>query len=144
MSDTSKTEEKEELNLTKDLNSELQFEVESLEGQVAQEPHPGHGSLSRPVEAVCLGSGVGSAVRVTVKLYASLVDYLPAEARNYQVDMEFPMPMSLSGVVSRLNLPEERIHLVLLNGVYVEPEARGGTTVSDGDAVAIWPPIAGG
>jgi len=83
-------------------------------------------------------------VQVTVKLYASLVDYLPPEARDYQVDMEFPVPLTLAGVVQRLKLPEDRIHLVLLNGVYVEPEARMATTVSDGDAVAIWPPIAGG
>jgi len=83
-------------------------------------------------------------VQVTVKLFASLVDYLPPEARDYQVDLEFPVSMTLAGVVQRLKLPEDRVHLVLLNGVYVEPEARVGTTVSDGDAVAIWPPIAGG
>ena len=83
-------------------------------------------------------------MQVTVKLYASLVDYLPPEAQDYQVDMEFPMPMTLAEAIDWLKLPEERIHLVLLNGVYVEPEARIDTTLCHGDAVAIWPPIAGG
>ncbi|MGB9149478.1 MAG: MoaD/ThiS family protein, partial [Burkholderiales bacterium] len=38
----------------------------------------------------------------------------------------------------------EWVHLVLLNGVYVYPPERQTTRLRDGDALAIWPPIAGG
>jgi molybdopterin converting factor small subunit len=34
--------------------------------------------------------------------------------------------------------------LVLLNGKYIAPEARGTTTLTEGDVLAIWPPVAGG
>ena len=36
------------------------------------------------------------------------------------------------------------VHLVLVNGVYVQPEERASRVLKDGDVLAIWPPIAGG
>jgi molybdopterin converting factor small subunit len=33
---------------------------------------------------------------------------------------------------------------VLVNGSYVEPGQRLSRTLNEGDALAIWPPIAGG
>ena len=84
-------------------------------------------------------------MQVTVKLYASLSDYLPRHARReHQVRLEFSDATTLSQVVESMRLPADLVHLVLLNGVYVEPEARTETRLSDGDAVAVWPPIAGG
>jgi sulfur carrier protein ThiS len=32
----------------------------------------------------------------------------------------------------------------MLNGVFVPPDERAATRFADGDALAIWPPIAGG
>ena len=84
-------------------------------------------------------------MQVTVKLYASLSDYLPSDARrDHSVSLEFSDSATLSEVVDSMQLPEDLVHLVLLNGVYVEPETRAETKLSDGDAVAVWPPIAGG
>ncbi len=84
-------------------------------------------------------------MQVTVKLYASLSDYLPSHARReHAVSLEFSASTTLSQVVDSMGLPDELVHLVLLNGVYVEPEVRAETRLSDGDAVAVWPPIAGG
>lgn len=84
-------------------------------------------------------------MQVTIKLYASLSDYLPSDARReHSVSMEFSDSATLSQVVDSMRLPGDLVHLVLLNGVYVEPEARAETRLSDGDAVAVWPPIAGG
>ncbi len=82
---------------------------------------------------------------VTVKLYASLSDYLPSHARKeHMVSMEFPDSATLSEIVASMHLPDDQVHLVLLNGIYVEPENRETMAVAEGDAVAIWPPIAGG
>ena len=84
-------------------------------------------------------------MQITVKLYASLRDYLPSHARrDHAVRMEFSESATLSQVVESMRLPDEQVHLVLLNGLYVEPEDRARTRLSDGDAVAVWPPIAGG
>jgi sulfur carrier protein ThiS len=35
-------------------------------------------------------------------------------------------------------------HLVLVNGAYVPPGERARLALRDGDALAIWPPVAGG
>ena len=84
-------------------------------------------------------------MQITVKLYASLSDYLPSHAqRKHALSLEFPNSATLTEVVETMRLPDDQVHLVLLNGVYVEPEERATTRLSDGDAVAVWPPIAGG
>ena len=36
------------------------------------------------------------------------------------------------------------VHLVLVNGRYIAPEMRASEVLHPGDALAIWPPIAGG
>jgi molybdopterin synthase sulfur carrier subunit len=36
------------------------------------------------------------------------------------------------------------VHLVLINGKYIEPAMRLSQTLVEGDVLAIWPPIAGG
>jgi sulfur carrier protein ThiS len=41
-------------------------------------------------------------------------------------------------------LPVRLVKLVLINGVYLPPEARATHTLSEGDVLAIWPPVAGG
>jgi len=47
-------------------------------------------------------------------------------------------------LIERYRLPLKLAHLVLLNGHYIEPEQRAITVMSEGDVLAIWPPIAGG
>ena len=46
--------------------------------------------------------------------------------------------------ISIAELPPRLVHLVLVNGVYVAPEQRKARTLAPGDALAIWPPVAGG
>jgi molybdopterin converting factor small subunit len=36
------------------------------------------------------------------------------------------------------------VHLVLVNGKYIEPSQRASYALKEGDVLAIWPPIAGG
>jgi sulfur carrier protein ThiS len=47
-------------------------------------------------------------------------------------------------VIERFNLPKKLVHLVLINGHFVPPYAREGHVLTEGDVLAIWPPIAGG
>ena len=80
-------------------------------------------------------------MRVTVKLYATLGDYLPAGSKNNRVDVEVAEAAAVDAVLRPFSLPP---HLVLVNGVFVPPEERATTLLREGDTLAVWPPIAGG
>lgn len=83
-------------------------------------------------------------MRVRFKLFATLADYLPQPAKRNEVELEVTSGTTIESLVTRYNLPRNLVHLVLVNGVYVEPAARSITALKDGDVLAIWPPIAGG
>ena len=85
-------------------------------------------------------------MKVVLKLYASLTDYLPPEGRDrsHAVDVEVPADTTIDAMIERFRLPRRAVHLVLVNGVYVAPEIRARRTLAEGDHLAIWPPVAGG
>lgn len=83
-------------------------------------------------------------VKVTVKLYATLADYLPPGARNNRVEVEVDEAATVDAILRPFSLPPRLTHLVLVNGTYVAPEARPTACLSEGDVLAVWPPIAGG
>jgi len=84
-------------------------------------------------------------MRITFKLYASLTQYLPADARRgNQIPLELRDGASIAEIIEPFGMPEKLVHLVLVNGVYVPPEQRLSFVPRDGDVLAIWPPIAGG
>jgi len=84
-------------------------------------------------------------MQVTLKLYATLADYLPAVARaEHQVRLDVPPQTTIDELTAPFNLPARLTHLVLVNGVYVGREQRATHRLAEGDVVAIWPPIAGG
>lgn len=84
-------------------------------------------------------------MRVTLKLYATLTDYLPPAARienRLQLDVEDGA--TIASMLAPYNIPPRLAHLVLVNGLYVPPEERAARTFREGDVLAVWPPIAGG
>ena len=84
-------------------------------------------------------------MRITLKLFATLTDYLPAGARrDNQTPLEANDGATLNALIATLNLPAKLVHLVLVNGVYIAPAERATHTLREGDVLAIWPPIAGG
>jgi molybdopterin synthase sulfur carrier subunit len=84
-------------------------------------------------------------MKITLKLFASLTDYLPPEAKQGNVvEIDIAPDTRISQIIERFALPEKLVHLVLVNGSYVEPGQRLSRTLNEGDALAIWPPIAGG
>ncbi|MCW9036042.1 MAG: MoaD/ThiS family protein [Alphaproteobacteria bacterium] len=83
-------------------------------------------------------------MKVTFKLYALLGDYLPEGAEKNQIDLDVAEGSSPMDLIKSYNLPLEFCHLVLVNGVYIEPSERENHILVEGDALAIWPPVAGG
>lgn len=84
-------------------------------------------------------------MNITFKLYATLQDYLPAEARKTNaLHLSLDDGTSVADVIARFNLPLRLCHLVLIDGTFVPPEQRAGRILQDGQTLAIWPPVAGG
>jgi sulfur carrier protein ThiS len=84
-------------------------------------------------------------MKITLKLFASLTDYLPPAVKySNMMDMDVAAGATIMQVIEPLSLPEKMVHLVLVNGTYIAPEQRHSTTLKEGDVLAIWPPIAGG
>jgi molybdopterin converting factor small subunit len=84
-------------------------------------------------------------MKITFKLFATLTDYLPAHARYTNViELEVAPDASISQIIEPFALPHKLVHLVLVNGTYVQPAERLTRTLKEGDTLAIWPPIAGG
>ncbi|MFT7115204.1 MAG: sulfur carrier protein ThiS [Rhodoferax sp.] len=84
-------------------------------------------------------------MKITFKLFASLTDYLPVHARYTNVlELDIAPQISISQIIEPFGMPPRLVHLVLINGKYIEPEKRLTQTLVEGDVLAIWPPIAGG
>jgi len=84
-------------------------------------------------------------MHITLKLFASLTDYLPPEARYTNIlQLEVAPDATISQIIEPFGLPSKMVHLVLINGSYIEPDKRLSQTLVEGDVLAIWPPIAGG
>jgi len=89
-------------------------------------------------------------VKIVFKLFAMLSDHLPEEVdgvRRTGNIIELPQVAegtTVQQLVERFNLPPKLVHLVLVDGTYVAPADRATRVLKDGEALAIWPPIAGG
>lgn len=83
-------------------------------------------------------------MKVTVKLYALLGTYLPPDAKDNQVVIEVAQGATPGAVFAKFNVPPENCHLVLVNGLFVAPGQRDTYQLQENDALAAWPPVAGG
>jgi sulfur carrier protein ThiS len=84
-------------------------------------------------------------MKVTLKLYASLTDRLPAEARaSHRVELNIDPGTTLLDVIRRQSIPEAVCAIVLIDGKWVARPDRATRVLSEGDVLAIWPPVAGG
>ncbi|MCF8178937.1 MAG: MoaD/ThiS family protein [Sulfuritalea sp.] len=84
-------------------------------------------------------------MRITFKLFATLQDYLPPEAKKTNaLSLEIDSKTTVADLVKRFSLPEKLVHLVLIDGNFVPPAERSDRTLQEGETLAIWPPVAGG
>ena len=83
-------------------------------------------------------------MKIKFKLYASLSKYLPEGSLANATSIEVSPEASVYDVLVRYDIPRKSVHLVLINGIYIEPKDRDMPIFSEGDALALWPPVAGG
>lgn len=83
-------------------------------------------------------------MRITLKLFASLGQFLPAGAQAYAFPADVPDGATAHQVLDLFHVPRANAHLVLLNGVYLDADARDRTPIRPDDVLAVWPPVAGG
>lgn len=83
-------------------------------------------------------------MNVTLKLFATLGDYLPPGANRNEVGREVNEGATVRDVLNSLSVPIEKCHLILINGVYLAPKRAAQRQLLAGDTVAVWPPVAGG
>lgn len=83
-------------------------------------------------------------MKIELKLCASLMRYLPDDAVNHVTSLGISEGMTAASLIEDRQLPREACFLVLQNGVFPTPAERETRPLKEGDAIAIWPPIAGG
>lgn len=86
-----------------------------------------------------------ASMKITFKLFATLQDYLPGEARKTNaLSLDIDEGSTVAQIIERFALPPKLVHLVLIDGSFVPPAERAGRTLRPGETLAIWPPVAGG
>ena len=84
-------------------------------------------------------------MKITLKLFATLGDLLPANAVRNIANIQIEPDASLNDIIDQYKVPRELAHLVLINGVFVcdtDRDQKG--QLKEDDVLAIWPPVAGG
>ena len=83
-------------------------------------------------------------MKIQLKLYASLGQYLPAEAKKNEIEINVHDKATVEEVLRQYTVPNDMCHLVLVNGKFVAPGEREALILKTGDSLAVWPPVAGG
>jgi sulfur carrier protein ThiS len=84
-------------------------------------------------------------MKITLKLYASLVAHLPPEARaSHRIDLDVDEGTTVLDVVRRQRIPESLCAIVLIDGHWVGRTECASRALSEGQVLAVWPPVAGG
>ncbi len=84
-------------------------------------------------------------MKITLKLFASLATHLPPEARSrHRIELEVEPGTTVGEVIRRQGVPPAQCAIVLVDGVWVPLPERAARVLTEGEVLAIWPPVAGG
>lgn len=82
-------------------------------------------------------------MQITLKLFSSLMDYLPANAEGNSLNLNISGTATCHQLIDQYKIPRDIIQVVMINGEFA-PVDRRESPLSDGDTVSIWPAIQGG
>ena len=79
-------------------------------------------------------------MKVKVRLFANLRDYVPEAKIGATLEAELAEGALVKALVDHVQLPADLVKLVYVNAIYREMDFQ----LHDGDEVGIFPPIGGG
>lgn len=81
-------------------------------------------------------------MKVAVRLYAQLMDYLPQGAPGHPFELTLEEGATVGDLLARLAIPQDAASssILLINGEH----ARPSQDLKEGDGISILPPICGG
>ncbi len=79
-------------------------------------------------------------MKVEVKLFANFREYLPPGSEKYSCFLEMEEGTTVGQVLKKLNIPDSIPMITLVNGLHRDV----GEPLQPGDALSVFPPIAGG
>lgn len=82
---------------------------------------------------------MADSVTVSVKLFATLKKYLPSGNED-SVALTLPVGATVLDVIDALKIPHQHATMLIAGDSYVEK----GTRLTEGMALSIFPPLAGG
>ena len=83
-------------------------------------------------------------MKITLKLFATLGQWLPEGANANAAQVQVADGATAHQIIDQFGVPRDKVHLVLVNGAYLDAAARDASNINEGDVLAIWPPVAGG
>jgi len=84
--------------------------------------------------------GGGAYLKVEVRLFSGLEKCIPGTKFGQPILVEITNNFNGRALLEKLDIPEKMVFTILVNGVHKDPEE----IFSDGDRVAIFPPVGGG
>jgi sulfur-carrier protein len=79
-------------------------------------------------------------MRIKVRLFATLRQYRPGCGIGQTFELDLPDGATIEAAVDTIGIPRDSTKTVFVNGYVCEP----GHSLSDGDEVGMFPPVAGG
>jgi molybdopterin converting factor small subunit len=79
-------------------------------------------------------------MRVTVKLFATLVRFKVGSRTGSPFEVELPEGSVVQDLIDLLEIPAEETHIVFINNTIEEHDSL----LNDGDVVGMFPPVGGG
>jgi Molybdopterin converting factor, small subunit len=79
-------------------------------------------------------------MRVTVKLFATLIRFKDGSRPGKPFEVGLPEGSVVQDLIDHLRIPVEETKVVFINSIIEENQSR----LKDGDVVGIFPPVGGG
>jgi molybdopterin converting factor small subunit len=79
-------------------------------------------------------------IKVECRLYAGLRKYAPEYSRGEAMELDLPRGTTLAELYDLLNVPPDEVKRTFVSGLSRSPSHA----LSNGDRVALFPPIGGG
>jgi sulfur-carrier protein len=83
-------------------------------------------------------------LKVVLRLYATLRDYLPQGADTAGTTLDLPDGAMVPDALAKFDVPLSLAHIVLINGRHVLRPDRESHRLVEGDELAVFPAIGGG